>query len=521
MKPTYTWLFGKIGAAAALLFAMILGLQVPVLSQDDAAKGGVEEELKKLGEEIDELKEKIKKLKDDKSADSLVTLGGGDLRLGGKVELNFIDSQNDLSLDGLGGGFAPEHLDPHLELQRLRLTPVFLLNRWIKVQSQLDFQPDGDTILKEMAVRHDIQPNWWLRSRFQLGLDDRFIRPARRTKTYPLIGNAFWRDESLAAVWQMTFGHRKGTAAGVERFQKNSGGDGSSTGGAFTEGFAEDAGGTDGSADGVEGSFDFAANPGAFTTFLSLGQGYQLGHKEVTFDAARFNDIIQDDRELEDDLAFGELGLGLGWQRDFENLGDLAVSAFYFTDSLSQSSVDFLQGDLMTNWGTNPANEVVAVTGYGDSPSSSSSRYGVGFDYFLSAEELFPEKKKSLRKQDGLRLAFQYITARDGELDRDGWYTQASWRFSFGKLLADRYFRSVEPLVRYGVLNVDAPGPDGGTFKDPSLPGTWDRQALTLGALVEVTGDIFMKFEYVMNSEDGSGVDVDNDELLIQLLLTF
>ena len=98
---------------------------------------------------------------------------------------------------------------------------------------------------------------------------------------------------------------------------------------------------------------------------------------------------------------------------------------------------------------------------------------------------------------------------------------RASWRFSFGKLLADRYFRSVEPLVRYGVLNVDAPGPVGGTFKDPSLPGTWDRQALTLGALVEVTGDIFMKFEYVMNSEDGSGVDVDNDELLIQLLLTF
>ena len=71
------------------------------------------------------------------------------------------------------------------------------------------------------------------------------------------------------------------------------------------------------------------------------------------------------------------------------------------------------------------------------------------------------------------------------------------------------------------MLNVDAPGPVGGTFKDPSLPGTWDRQALTLGALVEVTGDIFMKFEYVMNSEDGSGVDVDNDELLIQLLLTF
>ena len=30
-----------------------------------------------------------------------------------------------------------------------------------------------------------------------------------------------------------------------------------------------------------------------------------------------------------------------------------------------------------------------------------------------------------------------------------------------------------------------------------------------------------MKMEYSMHSEDGSGVDVNNDELLIQLLLTF
>ena len=515
MKPTYTWLYGKIGAAVALLLTMVLGFQVPVLSQDDAAKDSVQDELEKLGNEIDELKEKIKKLKDDKSADSLVTLGGGDLRLGGKVELNFIDSQNDQE-----GGFASEHLDPHLELQRLRLTPVFLLNRWIKVQSQLDFQPDGDTILKEMAVRHDIQPNWWLRSRFQLGLDDRFIRPARRTKTYPLIGNAFWRDESLAAVWQLTFGHRKGEAAGIERFKKNSEGGASAAGGAFTEGFAEDTGGDEGSASAVQGPLDFASNLGAFSTFLSLGQGYQLGHKEVTFDAAGFNDIIQDDRELEEDLAFGELGIGLGWQRDFERLGDVSVSAFYFTDNLSQGSVDFLH-DKMTNWAINPQTQELDIVeaGYGASSASSSSRCGFGFDYFLSSEDLFPGSKKSLRKQDGLRLAGQYIVAEDGVLDRKGWYTQASWRFSFGKLLADRYFRSVEPLVRYGELNVDGSG--AWTFKDESLPGTWDRQALTLGALVEVTGDIFMKFEYVMNSEDTGGAAVNNDELLIQLLLTF
>ena len=75
--------------------------------------------------------------------------------------------------------------------------------------------------------------------------------------------------------------------------------------------------------------------------------------------------------------------------------------------------------------------------------------------------------------------------------------------------------------MRYGALDVDAPGSAGQPFKSPSLPGTWDRQALTLGALVEVTGDVFMKMEYSMHSEDGGGVDVDNDELLLQLLLTF
>ena len=192
-------------------------------------------------------------------------------------------------------------------------------------------------------------------------------------------------------------------------------------------------------------------------------------------------------------------------------------SGFYFNDNLRQGSLDFLQGDLMTN--RDPGNS--AESGYGDSMADNSSRCGISLDYFLPASTIFPRWRKNVRKQDGLRLGLQYMNAEDGELSRDGWYTQASYRFSFGKLLADRYFRSIEPLLRYGELDVDAPGPAGQSFKSPSLPGTWDRQALTVGALLEVTGDIFMKMEYSMHSEDGSGVDVNNDELLIQLLLTF
>ena len=366
-------------------------------------------------------------------------------------------------------------------------------------------------------MRHDIQPWWWLRSRFQLGLDDRFIRPARRTKTYPLIGNAFWRDESLAAVWQLTFGHKKGTAAGGERFTKELTSSGRG-GGAFTEGFEENLDSDDlPGGETLRGPFDFSNNWGAFNLFLSLGQGYQLGNKEVGFGQARFNDIVQDDRELEDDLAFAELGIGVGWRRSFERLGEFGISGFYFNDNLRQGSLDFLQGDLMTNRA--PDNSV--ESGYGDSIDDNSSRCGISLDYFLPASTIFPRWRKNVRKQDGLRLGFQYMNAEDGKMSRDGWYTQTSYRFSFGKLLADRYFRSIEPLLRYGALDVDAPGSAGQPFKSPSLPGTWDRQALTVGALLEVTGDIFMKMEYSMHSEDGGGVDVDNDELLIQLLLTF
>ena len=541
-KPGSAWQGVAFNAAALLFLAVAFLPAGPVKSQapdeakdiekkleflpvepvkSKAPKKGtkdIEKKLDELAEEVKDLKGKLKKLKDDKSAESLLTLGDVDLKLGGKVEFNFLDSGDDeMEIQG-GPVFTSEYMDPHLELQRFRLAPVFELNRWVKIQAQLDFETTGDTTLKELAVRHDVQPLWWLRSRFQLGLDDRFIRPARRTKTYPLIGNAFWRDESLAAVWQLSFGHRKGTVAARERFVENRGGGGSGSG-AFTEGFEDDYfGDEDSGAPAARRPFDFRKNWGSFSAFLSLGQGYELGNKEVTFDSARFNEIVQDDRELEDDLAFGELGIGFGWRRSFEQFGDLGISGFYFSDNLREGSLEFLHSPSMTNETGGSVD-----SGYGDSGADSSSRLGMSLDYFLAAKSIFPRWKKDVRKQDGLRLALQYIKGKDGQLVRDGWYTQASYRFSFGKLLADRYFRSVEPLVRYGVLNVDAPGEPGKPFKAPSLPGTWDRQALTLGALIEVTGDIFMKFEYVMNSEDGNGagVDVDNDEMLLQLLLTF
>jgi hypothetical protein len=456
------------------------------VSEQDAAIALLREELAK----------KPKAEDPDLFAGGVLTVGNVKLRLGGKVEVLLIDSESE-SFAPLGpvDGVTDEP-DAHLELQRLRLVPVLELNREISIRSQLDFRPTrGDTVLKELVARHEVKEVfdlWWLASRFQVGLDDRFMRPARRTKTYPLIGNAFWRDESLALTWRLTFGDKAGRAG-------KAGGAGQPVPGGK----------------GLLDALDFASNWGEAALYLSLGQGYLLDTNQTGFDRARFNDLIQDDRELEEGLSLRELGIGLGWRRNFQAFGELGILGFYYNDELRDESIDFLQGTELTV--RDPFDPLAApIAGYGDSRSDKSERWGVQVEYFLPARSVLGGVLKDTRTNDGLRVFAQFIRAVDGELDRDGWYVQGSWRASFGRLLFDRYFRSVEPLVRYGALNVEVPF---GT--DPTLPGTWDRRELLFGGIVEVTGDIFIKVEYTFRDEKTRGGSVGDDELLVELLLVF
>ena len=88
-------------------------------------------------------------------------------------------------------------------------------------------------------------------------------------------------------------------------------------------------------------------------------------------------------------------------------------------------------------------------------------------------------------------------------------------------MIAHRYVRSVEPIVRYGELDVNiAP--------DPRLPGLWDRKEFLVGLFVEISGGVLFKAEYVFHREDtGASASlpgpskVRNDELLLELLLEF
>ena len=233
-------------------------------------------------------------------------------------------------------------------------------------------------------------------------------------------------------------------------------------------------------------------------------------NEEIGRDNASFNDIVEDGRNIDDDQQISEVGVALEYRRDFSWLGEIRALGFFYHNTLGDESVDFLQQDLtIRDRGGN------ALRGYGDSDKEESWRYGFGGQYFFPASTLFGDELT--RRRDGLRVQGQWIHGDDGDFEREGWFVQTSYRYSFPeRLIAGRYIRSVEPLVRYGELDTNL-----GPFID--LPTTWDRERWVVGLNVEVTNEILLRAEYAFNSEDtgGSPGSVDNDELVIELRFLF
>ncbi len=161
------------------------------------------------------------------------------LELGGQAEILLVDPEEEN--DPIVG--RTENPDPHFELDRLRIEPVLRFSRAISLRGQVDFKPiQGQTRLMELTARYSPElPAWWVGFETELGLDDRFIRPGRRTKNYPLLGNAFWRRESLALTVSGRLGNKDGPqAAGAPAEGGSLGDEGFSSGGP-ARGASEDA----------------------------------------------------------------------------------------------------------------------------------------------------------------------------------------------------------------------------------------------------------------------------------------
>lgn len=459
--------------------------------------------MRELEGDLEDLSAEKTDAREAERARSLVTTLGERMRLGGKAEILFIDSQSER--DPIAG--STDNPEPRFEIDVLRLEPRFDINREISVHSQIDFKPrSGRTVLKEFTVRHRASPLWWLRSDARLGLDDRFIRLGRGTESYPLVGTAFWRDESVHLLYSLSFGKPAGPPLDEDESSATAEVDQLET---LTSG-SEDLGRRQRERmSGRPRPFDFAFNPGQVKLHFSVGNGYSLDGKEVGFDRADFNDMIQDDRDVSSDLSIREVGLGIGYDRSFVQFGRLSVLGFFYDDELDSDSQDFLQDDLtVRDIGGNP------VSGYGDSNSDKRQRYGASFEYFLAAEYLYGSARKT-RKRDGLRLLGQWMEGDDGKLNREGWFVQASFRFSLPDgLISPRYFRSFEPVVRYGEL-------DTNISPDPQLPGTWDREAIMVGMITEIARRVHLRTEYTFHDESTGGSDVSNNDLAVALTVRF
>lgn len=535
--------------AALSLWALLLSH--PARAQERPAAPTLRERLAELEARVAELEAQsgggrtAKEEVERNYSKGILTVGNLEFLLGGQLKIDFIDPQAERD-PTFGETDSP---DPHLEVERFRLIPRLETQRspvlgQASIRAELDFHPEeGETILKEATIDHVVSPRWWLASNLKIGLDDRFIRPARLTQNYPLIGTAYWRDETVAIRWEGTIGDKRGrppeeTKASRKKARPKSDSKAKTAKTAKSaktakkakkapveddDSPAADRVGEDGRGEPVpdrstltrsteHDPFDFASNPGAVKVHASVGNGFALDGKEIGKDNATFNEVLQDDRELDGPLSMREVGLGLGYERDFRELGEVELLGFYYDDELTDASVSVLQTELTER---DPVTQV-AIRGYGDSDSRKKNRLGFSAGYHFEAYHLYEALGQldlmNPRRGDGLYLFYQWIQSEDGELDRDGWYAQVSWRVS--NPAGWRFFRSLEPVARYGVIDVDQ-------AHIPTLPLTWSRKQWLIGAILEVCRGIYIRGEYTWNDESTGAGSVRNNELLVQLLAEF
>lgn len=485
---------------------------------ETAEKGSVKADPKEIEKEVEKFYSK-----------GIISIGGLRFRIGGQVRVNLLDPQIERSVNPDPNG--TDSPDPHMELHKLRLSPRvdFVKSKTlgeIFAKADIDFYPTkGDTLLKRATVHHEVQPGWLVGSSIKFGLDDRFIRPRKLTQNYPLLGTAFWRDQTVGLFWEGTLGNKRGKPMEAEEVRKGKKGKKGKEGGMGKaggeesldgEGGGADPDGEEEGADGTEGEpipsrssmtksterkpFDFLRNPGALKLHFSVTDGYGEDLKEIIREDDEFNFVLQDNRDFTDPLTLREIGLGLGYERDFRELGEVEVLGFYYNDQLGESEIDFLQEN-------DPAYTSVEDTQY---------RYGANLGYHLESYHLWKaldaERLMNPRPGDGLYLFYQWIWATDGELDRKGWYFQTSFRISNPKRW--KYFRTIEPVIRYGELMPRTP-------HDVGYPLTWARRQWLLGTIFGIAKGVFLRAEYTINKENTGSYNISNNELLVQLLLEF
>jgi hypothetical protein len=119
------------------------------------------------------------------AADALISLRGGQVKLGGELELEFIKSDsNDHPNNNPNSRFS---------IDKIVLTPQVAFTDAITFQADLEFASKSVKI-DEAWVEYKGLP---YKTFVKVGLEDIFIKPHRKTESYPINGSAFFQDEDL------------------------------------------------------------------------------------------------------------------------------------------------------------------------------------------------------------------------------------------------------------------------------------------------------------------------------------
>ncbi len=339
----------------------------------------------------------------------LLSLKDARFEIGGELELEFVNTQDDTSIS------EPE---PHFQLDKFVLSPRIHLADNVALNADIEMTQSDITVCVATLNFSDLVFD----SELKIGLDSRFIAASRKTEAYPLIGNAFWRDEEIGVTWSM---ERK-----------------------------------------------------PFYGVLSVSQGLELDTKAVGEDNSYR--MLQDNTLLGSYGGVKEVGVGLGVVKELGRGGAVDVLGFGYFNELSDADIAFLKSNL-SSYNSNEERQC---------------RTGLNLKYDLGNFNFFT----------------QYITARDGDLSRYGWYVQPSYKVTLP--VGWKYFKTHDLLVRYGRYNVNTP-------KAFSLPATWDREELLFAVITDVMQNVKLKTEYSINDEKTGNGAVRNDELLMQLEVSF
>ncbi len=381
------------------------------------------------------------------SKERLLGLGSDWFQFGGDLKLGYINTERDETYqfnEGREGIIHANQAIPRFFFQEILITPQFSLRDRLKALFQARLLP-GSVSLKEGYAIGYLPYHAFAK----IGLDRRFFSPPiHKTIIPPIVSTAFGEDQDLQIVIGSDFlildvNHLywKACVANGQRLSESSA-----------------------------------------TDFVGKQQTYP---------------ILSDARQIESFDTHKEVGLGVGFTKDFSPSIRLNLLAFSFFSKLNEKDPDLGRETVFLHH---------VIPGYF---SQERDRYRAGFDLKFEWD------------LQGNRATFwtQYIHALDGKITRDIAAIQPSYAIE-SDILDNLSIRDIEFIYRWNFLNAAA---EGVADDIQESPFTWDRRTHTFALNLRSKYFFSWQNEFHLNLEKTGGVhkDVKNNEFLSQLTFYF